>query len=335
MFHKRMLMKRFLSRLTFAVRVIFVNDPALNTGRQLTSWAHRLGISFEKSRPFVHLWKNIKEPRLAVRHKILARGVSKAPMTPQQTETLREGYARFSVDKIRNGHDVSVLLVNLWKNRCSGDRFDEDMRWRSKGNDYHALRDCLKADDFLKHPEIGDFILNDLFLALATHYLGSIPRLGSAMLWWSTANDTTRASQLYHTDTEDGRQLKFFVNLTEVQPENGPFTFFPASISKSIRADLGHDIGRLHDEAVHRHLSSTKALPFVGSFGSGVAVDTSNCLHYGRRTRKGERLILMTQFVPFNVQRESSTAAPLLDSTRYLDDPIRCLIAQTANKQNH
>lgn len=328
-------MKRLLSRLTFAVRVLFVNDPSLNTGRQLTSWGHRLGLSFKKSRPFVHLWKNLKEPRLAVRHKLLARHVSKVQMTSEQTESLQEGYATFSVDTIPNGRNVSVLLINLWKKRCFGNQLDEEMLWRAKNNDYHALRDCLKVDDFLQHPEIGDFILNDLFVALATHYLGGIPRLGSVMLWWSTANDTTKASQLYHTDTEDGRQLKFFVNLTEVRPENGPFTFFPASISKSIRTTLGHDVGRLRDKDVNRDFSSKKAFPFIGAVGSGIAVDTSNCLHYGSRTRQGERLILMTQYVPFNVQRESSTPAPILDLKRYLDDPIRYLIARTANNQNH
>ena len=155
------------------------------------------------------------------------------------------------------------------------------------------------------------------------------------MLWWSTANDTTKASQLYHTDTEDGKQLKFFVNLTEVRPENGPFTFFPSAVSKSIRTKLGHSVGRVHDKDINEHCSSVKAFPFVGTLGSGVAVDTSNCLHHGSRTRKGERLILMTQYVPFNVQRESSSPVPILDLKRYLNDPVRCLIARTANKQHH
>lgn len=315
------------------LRVLFVNDPALNTGRQLTSWGHRLGLSFEKSRPLVHLWKNIKQPRLAVQHKWLSRHLSKAPMAIRQVETLQEGYATFSVDTIPKGRDISILLTKLWKERCFEGEVDQDMLWRRDGGDYHALRNCLKADDLLQHPEIGDFILNDLFLALATHYLGSIPRLGSVMLWWSTANTTTQASQLYHTDTEDGRQLKFFVNLTEVRAENGPFTFLPVSISQSIRIKLGHEVGRIHDKDINQVCSSEKVLSFVGPIGSGIAVDTSNCLHYGSRTRNGERLILMVQYVPFNVQRESSTPAPLMDVKRYAHDPIRSLIAKTANNQ--
>ena len=322
-----------LRRLNFALRVLFVNDPTINTGRQLTGWGWRLGLSFEQSRPFVHLWKNLKQPWRAIQHKRLASRISSAAMTRGHVHTLSEGYAAFSVDDIPNGPAVADLLIKLWRERCLGSYCDPEMLWRQNGTDYHALRNCLKADDLLRYPEVGDFILSDLFLAIATNYLGSVPRLASVMLWWTTANSTTKASQLYHADTEDGRQLKFFVNLTDVSAENGPFTFLPASTSRALRKALRHEVGRLQDKHINQYAASGKAVPFIGSIGSGMAVDTSNCLHYGSRTRSGERLVLMIQYVPFNVQRESTTPAPALDARRYENDPVRRLIVETANKQ--
>ena len=323
-------MIRLLRRLNFALRVLFVNDPTINTGRQLTGWGWRLGLSFEQSRPFVHLWKNLKQPWRAIRHKRLASRISSAAMTRGHVHTLSEGYAAFSVDDIPNGPAVADLLIKLWRERCLGSYCDPEMLWRQNGTDYHALRNCLKADDLLRYPEVGDFILSDLFLALATNYLGSVPRLSSVQLWWTTANETRKASQLYHMDTEDARQLKIFVNLSEVSAENGPFTFLPISKSNTLRKILNYRGGRLQDEKIRQHFSSNQEVHFIGGIGSGMAVDTSGCIHYGSRTRVGDRLMLMIQYVPFNVQRECNSPPPLLDEKRYVNDPVRSLIVKTS-----
>jgi len=328
-------MKRpLLHRLKFALHVLFANDPNISTGRQLTSWAWRLGLSFEQSRPFVHLWKNLKQPRRAIQHKRFASQISYDAITREQKNTLHEGFAAFSVNDIPKGAAVTDLLTKLWRERCFGVSYDKDMLWCKDGNDYHSLRNCLKADDLLNYPEVGDFVLSDLFLALATGYLGGIPRLASVMLWWTTENHETKASQLYHRDTEDGRQLKIFINLTDVSRENGPLTFFPASVSRSVVKALHHKTGRLQDSDVQLYAPLEKSVSITGGPAIGMAVDTSNCLHHGSRTRSGERLMLMIQFVPFNVQRESTTTVPLLDTNRYTHDPVRRLISETANSQH-
>ena len=323
-------MIRLLRRLNFALRVLFVNDPTINTGRQLTRWGWRLGLSFEQSRPFVHLWKNLKQPWRAIRHKRLASRISSAAMTRGHIHTLSEGYAAFSVDDIPNGPAVADLLIKLWRERCLGRYCDPEMLWRQNGTDYHALRDCLKADALLRYPEIGDFILSDLFLALAANHLKGVPRLSSVQLWWTTANETRKASQLYHMDTEDGRQLKIFVNLSEVSAENGPFTFLPISRSNTLIKILNYRGGRLQDKKIRQHFSSNQEVYFIGDIGSGMAVDTSGCIHYGSRTQVGDRLMLMIQYVPFNVQRECNSPPPLQDEKRYASDPVRSLIVKTS-----
>ena len=324
-------MTRFMRRLNFVFRVLFGTDQSINAGRQMTNWGWRLGLAYHHSRPFVHLWKNLKQPIVAIQHKILSSGISRAVMTSEQVKTLSDGYAAFSVDDIPNGRATSNLLIMMWRTRCHGDSYDEDMPWRQKSSSYPALRNCLKADDLLRYPDIADFILSDLFLAMAGHYLQGVPRLASVELWWTTANITTQGSQLYHTDMEDRRQLKIFINLTEVDPEAGPLTFFPLSVSTIVRKEVGHTRGRLQDENVHQYCSPSQTISFVGGVGSGMAIDTSGCLHYGSRTRDSDRLVLMIQYVPFNVQLESTSRAPLFDDSRYANDAVRRLIVKTSN----
>jgi hypothetical protein len=143
---------------------------------------------------------------------------------------------------------------------------------------------------------------------LATAYMGAVPVLSSARLWWTPPNDSVQQSQLYHSDGEDDRQLKFFFNLFDVTEDAGPLTFLPADVSAQVRRRLGYVSGKLDDETIAAAAGSLDPVRATGPAGSGVALDTSRCLHYGSRRNTVGRLVLMFQFTSFYAPRSERVA---------------------------
>ena len=315
-----------VAKVTRALHVLFSEDPAIRTGRNLSGWGERfLGLNMSQTRTLVHAWKNVRNPVSAIRHYALAkrRGIGAGS---DRALDLSEGCAPFDANQIEGGTEVVKLLQRLFQERCV-DQIHPGFSWAKKnGKMKEFLRDCFFEDDFIKYPELADFVLNDTFLQSAIRYFGAVPRLGSIQFWWSPANSLQIGSQNWHFDDEDRRQLKVFMNVFEVTETNGPLTFLPASTSRRIRDEPTHKVGRLEDAAVDAILNGTKPTQAVGPGGAGYLVDTVSCLHQGSRTQAGDRVVMMIQFIPHNVHRESK-APPRFDASRYLNDPVRHLIA--------
>ena len=139
------------------------------------------------------------------------------------------------------------------------------------------------------------------------------------------------SSQLFHVDPEGLTQVKFFINVFDVGDGEGPFTFIPADDTARIIRDvnvlrqqqgLAHQ-GRYLDEEITAVGASGAIVRVTGSGGSGVAVDTSRCLHMGSRVRPGSfRLCLYIQYC---TTRERGNA---FDIERYKGDPVRQFAVQ-------
>jgi hypothetical protein len=198
---------------------------------------------------------------------------------------LLEGSARPRCDEIRE-----VALRNQ-RERAAQPRPD-------KGKDYFIP--LFTRDTYQRHPEILELGLDRRLLALASDYIGSLPILRMIQVFWTPRGDGDfKGSQLYHFDRPElgERQLKLMVNLVDVTPEDGPFTFVPANLSAKVAANERPDGGRYFDEQVYRHAPEENAYPLNGPVGTGVFVDTNRCLHYGARSRGKDRLILIAQYV--------------------------------------
>jgi len=190
------------------------------------------------------------------------------------------------------------------------------------------LRNLLNNDDLRAHPELVDFALSDWALAIATDYLRMVPYLNRVDLLYSVARSTEDriASQLFHVDPEGVTQVKFFINVFDTDEESGPFTFIPAdetaralSAIRALRRRQGkpHD-GRYTDEEIDAVGASSAIISVKGGPGSGVAVDTSRCLHLGSRVRPGAfRLCLYLQYCA-SLERGNA-----FDLDRYRHDPFR------------
>jgi len=203
---------------------------------------------------------------------------------------------------------------------------DSHLGGRRMKGDY--LRNLLSNDDLRHYPRLVDFALSDAAMGMAASYLGTIPHLNRVDLLYSIAreSDDKVSSQLFHVDPEGLTQVKFFINIFDVGDGEGPFTFIPADDTARIIRNVNvlrqqqgkpHQ-GRYLDEEIRAVGGNDAIVRVTGSGGSGVAVDTSRCLHMGSRVRPGSfRLCLYIQYC---TTRERGNA---FDLERYKGDQIR------------
>ncbi len=327
-----------MKRLSRLFRVLFSSDPQVRTGRQLAYFFQRIGIPLNRSRPLVKLLKTIFHPISYARYCYLGVRQTYAHQ-PSNSEHLRaNGFLFFNVaDVIPHAEPVLELLRTLYEERRAGVGEKTTIwenRRKSSQMEYPTLRNCFQEDDLINHPEIADFLLDDYFLSLAAVEIGSLPRISGVMLAWSVKNDLLEASQLFHLDQEDNKQVKFFINLSEVGDQSGPLTFLSATDSMRVSSELGtaapgEHVGPSHrvpDSVVDGMLTPNHVNRLIGPAGTGLALNTGRCLHYGSRCQADDRVILMFQFVPANVFREPSSFGPLFPKKRYQACRIRTAV---------
>lgn len=220
-----------------------------------------------------------------------------------------EGYRRLDAAAVPGWPGVSgrcIQLFDAYKDR-------ETTAGNPRKTFLHTLAD---ADTLLRYPELVEFMLQRPLLDAARDYLGRLPQLAGAALWWTPPNDTATRSQLWHLDEEDRSQVKVLVPMTEVTAESGPFTFIPSAASaRAVEAyNAGRTfgrwrrLGRLTDDMLAGCGVDPvdHAIAMTGSPGAGVIVDSSRCLHFGSRGNKVDRVVLMFHFLPWDTPGAST-----------------------------
>ena len=213
----------------------------------------------------------------------------------------------------------------------SGVEQDSQLKVRETKREY--LRNLLSNDDLRRRPLLVDFALSDAVLGIAAKYLGTVPYLNRVDLLYSVPrdNDEKVSSQLFHVDPEGLSQVKFFINIFDVDEAEGPFTFVPADETSRVMREVGalrrqqgkQHAGRYLDDEIAAVGASDSIIRVKGPQGWGVAVDTSRCLHMGSRVHPGAfRLCLYLQYC---TTRERGNA---FDVERYRQDPVRYLAVE-------
>jgi len=207
---------------------------------------------------------------------------------------------------------------------------EQDGRLKVRAVKHEYLRNLLNNDDLRKSPILLDFALSDGAMGMAARYLGTIPFLNRVDLLYSLprAGEEKVSSQLFHVDPEGLSQVKFFINVFDVGDDEGPFTFIPADDTARVVREVGtlrrrhgkRHAGRYLDDEIAAVGAAPAIVRITGPQGSGVAVDTSRCLHMGSRVAPGSfRLCLYLQYC---TTRERGN---VFDVERYRHDPIRRL----------
>jgi hypothetical protein len=258
---------------------------------------------------------------------------------PNAQMNRQEGYAILQPGSLPGTDDIIALSLRLFdeKKRKLEAAIGPDTELHAKK--WAFLRSVLNNQDLAQHPALIDFALSDGLLSLVTNYLGTIPHLNRVDLLYSVSHggEEVISSQIYHLDPEGRRQAKLFLNLRDIGPDEGPFTFIPAAASSQVikamkRRRASDDeselaMGRYLDEELAQAGGLEKSISVMGPAGSGVLVDTSRCLHCGSRVKPGTyRLCLYIQYC------SSREHGNLFDYARHAADPVRYLATSNSRR---
>jgi hypothetical protein len=163
-----------------------------------------------------------------------------------------------------------------------------------------AVRYEFTTQDLLRNEDVQSLLADLSFAAVAQDYLGCRPLVDVMGLWWHTGfSDVpdSEAAQFFHFDMDRFKWVKFFLYLTDVEPENGPHSFIAGShrtgaISARL-LDKGY--ARLTDEEVRGEFAPERIIEITGKRGTVIAEDTRG-LHKGKHVLRGDRLVLQFQF---------------------------------------
>jgi len=149
--------------------------------------------------------------------------------------------------------------------------------------------------------DIVALALQPELLVPVSEYLGGIPVVGMAALWYSPNDSFHGSSQFFHLDAEDARQIKCFLFLDDVDAQSGPFTLIPASHSREAIDRIpmlrkgGHN-KKVEDRDIFSSVSQKETKALTGPKGTIALVDTTNCLHFGSRPGERPRALLMIHY---------------------------------------
>ena len=186
-----------------------------------------------------------------------------------------------------------------------------------------ATRYDLDEPDILSSPAAQRIATDPSVRAVAAAYLGCEPVNDLVAMWWTVAHGerpSSEAAQLFHTDRDRLRFLKFFFYLTDVTPQTGPHVFVRGS-HRNAPARLRED-RRFADDEVLAAYGVDAVVEIPGARGTILAVDTSG-LHKGKHPEVGDRLLLQLEYA------NSLLGAPYetLPAGLLVDDAARAVAA--------
>lgn len=163
-----------------------------------------------------------------------------------------------------------------------------------------AVRYDFEQNDLINLPDVQNLMISPAFVTVAQDYLRAEPIADVVSMWWHTAFSSepdSEAAQFYHFDLDRVKWIKYFIYLTDVDPDNGPHYFVAGSHRTggipSTLLDKGY--ARHFDEAIAPHYDRKHLIEFTGGRGTVIAEDTRG-LHKGQHVMKGHRLVLQVQF---------------------------------------
>lgn len=141
----------------------------------------------------------------------------------------------------------------------------------------------------LAHPDL---------MSITANYLGGAPVLVSIALVHTTQNDSLLGSQLFHAhssfDYGKPKEIGIVMNLTDVTPECGPFSYVPADVGLPVIREKSLWQGsRITDENLLSRIDKGDIGQLTGGVGETLFADGSRCIHQGARSTGGSRIVLI------------------------------------------
>ena len=122
----------------------------------------------------------------------------------------------------------------------------------------------LEEKNIQKINGLLEFILNNNIIFTAANYLQTIPFLANVSIYCSLPSKEIISSKMFHCDTEDTNQLKFFFYLQDVTLNDGPFCFLDKEVSEKVFKKTKYQGKRLNDDEVYKFVSNQSTNIFLG-----------------------------------------------------------------------
>jgi hypothetical protein len=189
---------------------------------------------------------------------------------------------------------------------------EDGMAKLEKFSEATGVRLQFETETMLSNPEIREIVSNPYFQEISAGYFGSVPIFCGVNAWWSLpkTNASTveldRAAQLFHFDHDYPAFLKFFIYLTDVDKNSGPFTY----VKQTHRNKVVWEDGRVTDERINATYGDAVS-ENMGKAGDLIIADTLG-FHKGQRVLSNPRLILQVEFAVSRLG--ASCQYPLLPS---------------------
>jgi hypothetical protein len=141
-----------------------------------------------------------------------------------------------------------------------------------------------------------------VLLEVAARYLGTVPKLVGAALWWSYPEDSddearNQAAQMFHFDLDDFKFIKYFFYLTDVDATSGPHVIVRATHrnKRQIRPGDTFKVRRYSDSEIEQMYGRDRIVPITGPAGTCIIEDTLS-IHKGAPPTGRERLVFQLQY---------------------------------------
>lgn len=169
----------------------------------------------------------------------------------------------------------------------------------------HYARDALEACPELLYAATAPAVLGAI-----TTYLGCLPTISFAALWWSLAGrETPEDAELFHRDFHDYRWVKLFIPLTDVDENSGPTDIIRGShriefwrakwenVSPEDRSSFQDmaNAQRKRDEDIAYFFQPEEIETMTCQAGDGYLADTA-AWHRGRLPTTKNRLMSQTLY---------------------------------------
>ena len=159
---------------------------------------------------------------------------------------------------------------------------------------YDDLSENLKS-------EIVKFASSEMMISTVAKYMGIFPILTRVQVYHNIPrqNANRRGAMYWHRDTFGFKNFEFFMAVTDIDDENGPFYCLEKKINGNtfltfqnlVSTTKKGERGKVSLEEFSKHFKDNETLKFSGKSGTAIFIDTFSTYHRGGFCKSKDRVL--------------------------------------------
>ena len=178
---------------------------------------------------------------------------------------------------------------------------------------YDDLSDNLKS-------EIIKFAGSEMMISTAAKYMGIFPILTRVQVGLNIPrqNAKRRGAMHWHRDTFGFKNLEFFMAVSDIDDENGPFHYLDKKINAStfltfqnlVSTTKAGERGKVPPEEFSKHFKDSETSKFTGKSGRALFLDTFSTYHQGGFCKSKDRVVFRLCYQSHDALYDSQLSDP-------------------------